>query len=170
METLAAYLKDNLLGLTGTLLGIINLCLMFRGELAKKHLQIEIADLEWCTLREIEQGEFFSCKGPDNGAQDGEFHLDIYFYNPGAKVMLISEVTMEVRVKDVNFIILKLHDATINPPDLIELMPGARAHKRYTVKMSNKLFICREVGRFENYRVQIKARTSDGKLYKKRIR
>lgn len=168
METLT-FLRDNLLGLTGTLLGMINLYLLIRGNLAKKQLQIEIANLEWCTLREIERGEFFPCNGSVNGEEDGEFNLDIYFYNPGAKVMLVSEVTMEVRVKEANFIILKLQDAMISPSDLIELMPGAKVCKRYTVKMNNKLFICREVGRFENYRAQIRVRTSNGKLYKKRI-
>ena len=83
--------------------------------------------------------------------------------------MLISEVTMEVRVKDTNFIMLKLQDAAINPLELIEVMPGSRVQKKFTVKVSNKLFICREIGRFENYRAQIKVRTSDGKVYKKQI-
>lgn len=169
LEGLAVYLKDNLLGLIGTLLGIINLFYIIRGNLTKKQLQIEIANLEWCTLREIERGDFFSCGGTDNDENEGEFNLDVYFYNLGAKVMLISEVTMEVRLKETNFIVLKLQDAMINPLDLIELMPGAKAHKRFSVKMSNKLFICREVGRFENHRALIKVRTSDGKLYRKRI-
>ncbi|MCL6634240.1 MAG: hypothetical protein K6T29_00495 [Peptococcaceae bacterium] len=48
-------------------------------------------------------------------------------------------------------------------------MPGAKAHRRYSVRMDNKLFICREVGRFENHRSLIRVRTSDGKTYKKRI-
>lgn len=169
METLAIYLKNNLLGLIGTLLGIINLLYIFRQNAFKKQLQVEIANLEWCTLREIERGDFFSCGGPDNGDDESEFNLDIFFYNMGVKVMLISEVTLEVRVREANFIMLKLQDAAINPLELIELMPGARAQKKFTVKVSNKLFICREIRRFENYRAQIKVRTSDGKIYTKRI-
>lgn len=169
MESLAFYLKNNLLGLIGTLLGIINLFFIFREKAFKKQLQVEIANLEWCTLREIERGDFFSCGGPDNGENDSEFNMGVFFYNMGVKVMLISEVTMEVRVKDTNFIMLKLQDAAINPLELIEVMPGSRVQKKFTVKVSNKLFICREIGRFENYRAQIKVRTSDGKVYRKQI-
>lgn len=167
---MATYLEDNFLGLIGTLLGVINLLLyIFRGSAFKKQLQIEVANLKWCALREIERGDFFSCGDPDNGENDSEFGLDIFFYNLGVKVMLISEVTMEVRVKEANFIMLKLQDAIINPLEIIEIMPGARVQKKFTVRVSNKLFICREVKRFENYRAQISVRTSDGKVYKKRV-
>ncbi|MCL6634241.1 MAG: hypothetical protein K6T29_00500 [Peptococcaceae bacterium] len=115
MESLALYLKNNLLGLIGTLLGIINLFFVVRGSLARKQLQIEVANLEWCTLREIERGDFFSCSGAGGPENGGEFNLDVNFYNLGPKVMLISEVTMEVRVKETSFIMLKLQDALVNP-------------------------------------------------------
>lgn len=170
MEAMVKYVENNFLGLIGALLGIINLLLYIaRGNTSKKQLQVEIANLEWCTLREIERGDFFSCGSPDNVDNDSEFSLDVFFYNMGVKVMLISEVTLEVRVKDTNFIMLKMQDAAINPLDLIEVMPGVRVQKKLTVKVSNKLFICREIRRFENYRAQIIVRTSDGKVYKKRV-
>lgn len=170
MEALAVYLKNNILGLIGTLLGIVNLAFLLRSNLGKKALQVEVSNLEWCTLREIERGDFFSCTGPDpDDGAESEFNLELFFYNMGAKVLLISEVTLEVRVKETNFIVLKLQDAVINPGDLIEIMPGARAQKKFTVKVNNKLFICREIKRFENYRALIKVKASDGKIYKKRV-
>lgn len=178
------YIIVNLWGIIGTLLGLVNLGLLyynFFSRRGKLHIHVKgVCGL----LGEIVAGDFFQCD-PVGAAlrekKEKEFYINLFFSNTSNKSIFITQIKIEARMEDNKFIIIQLPLAGMRKTVMgdccmlenskhstgcLEIKPGESLEREFTLILSNKSFVYRNVYKFENYTAILKVVTNSGYEYK----